>query len=60
MSDATGQLDTECPACEGWGETQESAREMARDPATGLWQTLIMGYGCLRCGGTGQLESKHE
>ena len=63
----TGKLPTECDACHGTGHTRESEPCMryAQHPEHGtielgtLTDTFtrkpLVGSGCLKCGGTGQL-----
>lgn len=62
MIRTTGASETECPACFGLGTTQASAPEMelqySRDMGGHVEvRTIAQGSGCLRCGGTGQLEN---
>lgn len=57
----TGALPTECPACAGFGYNDKCAPEMrlVLNEEMGAYvevETIKQGSGCLRCGGTGQLE----
>jgi DnaJ-class molecular chaperone len=66
-SRVTGALPTECPTCRGFGCTEETRPVMVMNPFTGLQQSTaigdggrkLIGSGCPRCGGTGQLAHAH-
>lgn len=61
LSRTTKALPTECPACYGLGVTPQCAPTMELRYEQELHahveaRTLDQGFGCLRCGGTGQIQ----
>lgn len=44
----------ECPSCQGFGQTRETATLMERQP-NGKLKTVQRGSGCLKCLGTGRV-----
>ena len=67
----TGASSHECPTCHGLGYTQACQAEMVTslirdfgyvETATrrGIDGRALVGSGCLRCGGTGQLDKRYD